>query len=65
MTVQPQTCCHAQAVGGVAKKRLDTAVGWFKGLGAATQSLVAGRGTTDAAEDPEYIKVIRGWHHKG
>ena len=52
-------------MGGVAKKRLDTAVGWFKGLGAATQSLVAGRGTTDAAEDPEYIKVIRGWHHKG
>jgi len=46
-----------QATAGGAKKRLEGAVGWFKGLGAATTNLVAGKATSDAAEDPEYVKV--------
>lgn len=45
------------ASSGGAKKRLEDAVGWFKGLGAATTSLVAGKAAADAAEDPEYVKV--------
>ncbi|GBF87488.1 sorting nexin [Raphidocelis subcapitata] len=47
----------AAAAGGGAKKRLEGAVGWIKGLGAATTSLVAGKASTDGAEDPEYVKV--------
>jgi hypothetical protein len=53
---------HAQAAGGAAKKRLDGAVGWFKGLGGAATSLVAGKSSSDAAEDPEYVKV---WAQQG
>eukprot|EP00877_Chromochloris_zofingiensis_P009805 jgi/Chrzof1/5078/Cz15g10280.t1 len=47
---------RVQVQAGGAKKRLDTAMGWIKGIGTATTNLVQGR-TGDAAEDPEYIKV--------
>eukprot|EP00879_Flechtneria_rotunda_P002248 GHRR01002436.1.p1 GENE.GHRR01002436.1~~GHRR01002436.1.p1 ORF type:complete len:478 (+),score=184.33 GHRR01002436.1:327-1760(+) len=40
------------------KERLKDAVGWFKGLGQAATSIVAGSNkAADSAEDPEYIKV--------
>lgn len=36
-------------------------MGWIKGLGAATTNLVAGKASTDAVEDPEYVKVGASW----
>lgn len=47
----------AAASGGGAKKRLEGAVGWLRGLGGAATGLVAGKGAADAAEDPEYVRV--------
>eukprot|EP00775_Hariotina_reticulata_P011886 gene11886-12030_t len=49
---------QAQSSGGAGpKKRLEDAVGWFKGLGTAASNIVGGSRAIDAAEDPEYIKV--------
>jgi hypothetical protein len=54
-------CDHvlqAQSSGGAGpKKRLEDAVGWFKGLGAAASNIVGGSRAVDAAEEPEYIKA--------
>ncbi|KAF8058870.1 SNX1 [Scenedesmus sp. PABB004] len=56
----PQAAAAGAGAGGAGgpKKRLEDAVGWIKGLGAAASSIVGGGGrAVDAAEDPEYVKV--------
>lgn len=59
---------HGGGVTGAAKGALEGAVGWIKGLGSAASGLVGARGT-EAAEDPEYIKVGGGgggaWSGRG
>jgi hypothetical protein len=53
-----QAAAAGAAAGGGPKKRLEDAVGWIKGLGAAATNIVGGSSrATDTAEDPEYIKV--------
>jgi ABC-type Fe3+ transport system substrate-binding protein len=76
----PQTCYHVPhcvtnslqaaaagaAAGGGPKKRLEDAVGWIKGLGAAATNIVGGSSrAADTAEDPEYIKVGFAWMWAG
>ncbi|WIA39527.1 hypothetical protein OEZ86_005618 [Tetradesmus obliquus] len=53
-----QAAAAGAAAGGGPKKRLEDAVGWIKGLGAAATNIVGSSSrATDTAEDPEYIKV--------
>jgi hypothetical protein len=53
-----QAAAAGAAAGGGPKKRLEDAVGWIKGLGAAATNIVGGSSrAADTAEDPEYIKV--------
>jgi hypothetical protein len=55
-----QAAAAGAASSGGPKKRLEDAVGWIKGLGAAATNIAGGSSrATDTAEDPEYIKVGR------